>query len=83
MEAPTLKSPGHSAQVCMELRLNGQVLRIAQLGPDFLMLKQPFDHPPTEAEIYLRIDESESSWRVNLVEGISPDRPKTKLGPLP
>ena len=67
----------------MELRLNGQVLRIAQLGPDFLMLKQPFDHPPAEAEIYLRIDESESSWRVNLVEGISPDRQKTRLGPLP
>jgi hypothetical protein len=83
MEAPTLKSQGHSAQVRMELHLNGHVLRIAQLGPDFLMLKQPFDHPPAEAEIYLRIDESESSRRVNLVEGISPDRRKTKLGPLP
>jgi hypothetical protein len=84
MEAPTLKSQGHSAQVRMELRLNGGcVVPIAQMGPDFLVVKQPFDHPPAEAEIYLRIDDSESSWRVHLVEGISMGRRKTRVAPLP
>jgi hypothetical protein len=38
MKAPTLKSQGHSAQVRMELRLNGRVLPIAQMGPDFLII---------------------------------------------
>ena len=27
----------------MELRLEGQVLRLAQIGPDFLILKAPMD----------------------------------------
>ncbi len=82
METLPLKTQGHSAQVRMELRVNGHVLRIAQMGRDFLMLKNPIDHPPAEAEIYLRIDESESRWRVRLVEGISPENRKTKVAPL-
>jgi hypothetical protein len=80
MEAPTLKNhQGHSAQVRMELRLNGRVLPIAQMGPDFVVLRQPVDHAPAEAEIFLRIDDSESNWRVHLVEGISTERRKTKI----
>ena len=83
METPTLKSQSHSALVRMELRLNGYVVPIAQMGPDFLVLKQPFEHPPAEGEIYLRIDDSESNWRVHLVEGISAERRKTMIAPAP
>jgi hypothetical protein len=82
MDAPKQNLQGYSAQVYMELRLNGHVLPIAQMGPDFLEIKDPFDHPPADAEIYLRIDDSESSWRVHLDEGISPQRRKTRVSPL-
>ena len=78
METATPRREAHSAQVKMELRLDGRVLPIAQLGSDFLMLKQPFDHPPAEADIFLLIDDSESLWRVNLVEGIRADQRKTQ-----
>jgi hypothetical protein len=77
-----LNPQGHSALVRMELRLNGHVLPIAQMAPGFLVLRQPFDHPPADAEVYLRIDDSESHWRVHLVEGISTERRKTKVVPV-
>ena len=84
MAAPTLKSQqGHSAQVRMELRLNGRVLPIAQMGPDFLVMKQAIDHPAAVGEISLRIDDSERNWPVHLVEGISTERRKTKIAPVP
>lgn len=67
----------------MELRLNGHVLPMGQLGPDFIILKQSIEHPPTDAEIFLRIDESERRWRVHLAEGISVARRKTKIALLP
>ena len=83
MNAPASKSSGYSAHVRMELRVNGHVLRIAQMSSDFLMLKQPVAHPPADAEIYLRIDDSESRWRVRLVEGISTTEAETRIAPLP
>jgi hypothetical protein len=83
MQTPTLNGQGHSAQVRMELRLNGGcVVPLAQMGPDFVIVKQPFDHPPTEALVYLRFDDSESSWRVQLAEGISTERRRTKISPV-
>ena len=63
----------------MELHLNGHVLPIAQLGPDFLVLSNPIDHPPAEAEITLSIDGDESRWRVRLYEGVSPGRRRTRI----
>jgi hypothetical protein len=33
----------------MRLVLNGASVSIAQLGPDFLLLDAPFDHPPGDA----------------------------------
>jgi hypothetical protein len=80
MDASTGKSRGHSSVVQMELHLGRQVLRIAQLGPDFFVLHQPCEHPPADAEIRMRIDDSESRWPVRLVDGISPERRKAKLG---
>jgi hypothetical protein len=65
----------------MELRLNGRVLPIAQLGPDFLMLVTPIDHPPAEAEIALSIDGDERCWRVRLVDGIAASQRDTRIAP--
>ena len=63
----------------MELRLDGRVLPIAQLGPDFLVLANPVDHPPAEAEIAMSIDGRESRWLVHLADGISASRPHTRI----
>jgi hypothetical protein len=81
MDAPTLKAQGHSALVRMELRLNGCEVPLAQMGPDFVVVKQPLEHPPADADIIFCIDDSETTWRVHLVEGISAQRRKTKVAP--
>jgi hypothetical protein len=71
MSAGNLNGSGHSAQVRMELHVNGHVLPIAQLGPDFLVLTNPIDHPPGDAEIAMSIDGHESRWPVRLLDGLS------------
>jgi hypothetical protein len=55
----------------MCLLVNGTSLPVGQLGPDFLLLKTPFDHPPADATIVLCVDGNEREWEINLPEGIS------------
>ena len=62
---------GHSADVRITLLLNGDSIPVAQLGPGFLLLDAPTDHPPGNASIVLRVDQSESRWAVRLPKGIS------------
>ena len=54
----------------MRLLVNGTSLPVAQLGPDFLLLKAPIDHPPSDATVILCLDENERRWQVRLPEGI-------------
>ncbi|HEX5272926.1 MAG TPA: hypothetical protein VFW33_20655 [Gemmataceae bacterium] len=63
----------------MELRVNGDILPIAQLAPDFLILKNPVDHPPADAEIRMSIDGHERRWLVRLHDGISAAEPRTRI----
>ena len=79
MDAEGLRSGAYSADVRMELRLNGRVLPIAQLGPDFLILATPIDHPPAHAEIAMSIDGHERCWPVRLVDGIGALRRETGI----
>jgi hypothetical protein len=81
MDAPKGKRYGHSADVRMQLSLNGYVLPIAQLGPEFLILRSPVEHGPAEAEIMLSIDGNERRWMVHLDNGIHPDRERTVISP--
>ena len=69
---------GYSADVRMQLCVNGYVLSIGQLGPDFIILENPTDHPPAEAEIAVWIDGRERRWNVQLPEGIHSEKPETK-----
>ena len=62
---------GHSAQVKIQLLLNGGSIPVSQLGPDFLLLKDPFDYPPGNASLILQVDQSERRWPICLPEGIS------------
>lgn len=55
----------------MRLLLEGASLLVGQLGPDFLLLKEPIDHPPANATIVLCVDGNERQWNVHLPEGIS------------
>lgn len=63
----------------MELCLNGHVLSIGQLGPDFIFLDETPAHPPSEAEISLSIDGEESRWTVHLPDGIVAGRSRTRI----
>jgi hypothetical protein len=61
----------HSAQVKMRLIVNGSTISITHMGPDFLLIDSPTDHPPGEATIFLQVDDSERQWQVRLPQGIS------------
>jgi hypothetical protein len=64
----------------MHLNVNGQVFSIGQLGPDFLILDDPTNHPAADGEIVVSIDGRERRWRVHLLDGISPSKPRTIYG---
>jgi hypothetical protein len=55
----------------MQLLVNGGTVPVSQMGPDFLLVDAPFDHPPAEASVVLRVDNSERRWNVRLPNGIS------------
>jgi len=55
----------------MQLLLNGRAIRIVQMGPDFLLVEEPFDHPPADASVVLRVDGNERGWNVLLPNGLS------------
>lgn len=55
----------------MQLIVNGDSISITHMGPDFVLVESPTDHPPGEASIMMKVDDSESRWKVRLPEGIS------------
>jgi hypothetical protein len=73
---------GHSSRVEMHLMLDGAAHRVAQLGPDFLMLETPVDHPPVEAEFVFSVDDNCRRWTVRLPEGISRNSIRARLSPV-
>lgn len=54
----------------MRLLINGNSLRIAQMGPDFLLVDSETAHEPGLAVIQTRVDASESQWEVYLPAGL-------------
>ena len=79
MDARAQNALSHSAQVRMELRLSGLVLPISHLGPNFLIVNVPIDHPPADAEISMAIDGHEKHWAIRLPEGISTALQRTTI----
>jgi hypothetical protein len=63
----------------MSLVLDGRVLQIVQMGPNFFVLASRFDHPPTNADLIMSIDGRESRWTVHLPAGICKDERKTTI----
>ncbi len=83
MNSPATQMDAHSAEVRIHLHVNGYILPVAQLGPSFLVLRNPMDHPPCDAEITLSIDGSEERWAVYLINGIQVKRRKTAITRCP
>jgi len=79
MNTPKVKRIGFSSQVQMRLNVNGFSLPIAQLGPDFLILRDPIDHEPCAARISLSVDGDESHRNVRLHEGIRRNEARTPI----
>jgi hypothetical protein len=71
----------YSARVHMELHLNGSVLAISHLGPDFFILAKPINHPPAQAEIVMSVDGRERRWWVELPAGVSVASRRTSILP--
>lgn len=67
----------------MALSVNGHVLGVAQLGPDFIVLKDPIDHPAAPAEMALSINGHVKRWPIHLPDGITAGVPETRYRPLP
>jgi hypothetical protein len=66
----------------MNLHVDGRTFAIGQLGPDFVILRNPADHPPAEAEISFSIDGRLRRWRVQLPEGIVASQGRTATSRL-
>ena len=62
---------GYSAAVRLRLQINGTLLRVAQVGSGFLILRDQAEAPPgTKANVIIEIDGNESIYPVVLTEGI-------------
>jgi hypothetical protein len=61
----------HSSDIRMNLRVNGYVLPIREIGPEFLVLTQTIDHPPTHADIEVHVDGHEHRRTIWLSKGLS------------
>jgi hypothetical protein len=75
----TPKDQGYSADVRMQLRVNGTTFLIGHLGPTFIILDNPADHPPAQAEITMSIDGRIRRWEVNLPDGLCAESPRTRI----
>jgi len=63
----------------MELRVNGRIFDIGQLGPDFLILRDATDYPPADGEIMVAIDGRVRRWTVRLPDGIAAHKVRTRI----
>ena len=79
MSTENRESPAHSADVQMHLSVNGHVLTIGHLGPDYVILDNPIDHPPSNAEIHMAVDGKETRWDVYLTDGLSLNSARTRI----
>jgi len=82
MNQKNQRENGHSADVRIRLSVNGLELPVAQLGPDFLILRKSTSYPPAQAEISMSVDGDEERWKIDLPEGITPERIKTPIAPV-
>ena len=69
----------YSATVKASLHVNGEVLNIAQVGPDFCIVRDPRELPPSEAIVMVSIDGIERSRRVYLTNSVSSESKEVRF----
>jgi hypothetical protein len=79
MTGPSFNGNGYSADVRMHLAVNGQTIKIGQLGPDFIILDDAPELVPSQGEITMSIDGRVRRWQVAFPDGISASRVKTRI----
>jgi hypothetical protein len=69
---PAIQSEnGYSADVRLHLQVGGRLVRVAQVGDGFLILREPCEAPPqTPANVIVAVDDEEIHYPVVLTEGI-------------
>ena len=67
----------------MHLLVSGGAVRVVQMGPDFLLVDKPFDHPPADASVVLQVDGSKRSWNVLLPHGLSSGSKRVAIAARP
>ena len=63
---------GYSADVRLNLIVDGREFALSQIGPDRIALRNPIELPPCEADVVMHVDNHQQVWRVWLPDGVSP-----------
>jgi hypothetical protein len=66
---------GYSSHVDLALIVNGETLRLAQVGPESLILQTPCDLEPGFADLIITIDDLIEKYRIAIYEGSSAQNP--------
>ena len=66
----------------MRLLFNGCSISVDQMGPDFLLVDVPINHPPGEASLVLQVDQSERRWNVHLPNGMSAESKRVAIATI-
>jgi hypothetical protein len=67
------RAAGYSSEVQLLLVIEGGSYALAQIGPDFVTLREPADLPLGEAEVIMLIDGLEQDrWAVTLQHRVMP-----------
>jgi hypothetical protein len=71
--------PSYSASVEIYLALHDRHLRIGHLGPNYVILDDPIDAPPSDAQLSLSVDGATTCWPIHLPEGLSAADPRVPI----
>ena len=63
---------GYSAEVRLDLLVDGNTYSLCEIGPDGVRLRKPIELPPCEADVVMHVDDHQEVWRVWLPDGVSP-----------
>ena len=70
---PTNLQEQFSADVRLDLLVNGRYIPLAKLGPGYLVLQNTDDVPAgQDAVLIMNVDGREHRWEINLTQGIVP-----------
>jgi len=55
----------------MQLVVDGISIPVAQMGPDFVLRREPISLPPCGATVVFQVDNEEERWQVCLPNGVA------------